>query len=174
MVYDGDLKITNTEDIISRLRKKDDIIRNIAYYIFMKTDYFSEEFDMDRECENLLYNVVDGLKGHQSLIDLENKIISICNNTVNKYDYPKKYLVDYIGEFTVEYDLKELDKLSDDDKYVIEYNTEIYNINNRSCNDNKDLRDKALDIIINVLEKNDIEYSVTFQVTLRFIEMSII
>ena len=162
MVYDGDLKIKNTEDIISRLRKKDEIIKNIAYYVFMKTSYFSEDFDMNKECENILYNVVDDLKGHQSLIDLENQIISICNNTVKQYNYPKKYLIDYIGEFKVGYDLEELENLSESDRFIVEYNSELYDVYNRSKNDNKEMRDKAINNIINVLEKNNIEYSVIF------------
>ena len=86
----------NTEEIINKFKKKDEIIKSIAYHIFMKTIYFSEDFDMDRECNNLLYNVVDDLKGHQSIKDLENQIITISNNTVIKYKYPNKYLIDYI------------------------------------------------------------------------------
>jgi len=97
MVYIGNLKVKNTCDIIENLQKKNDIIKALAYHIIMRTNYFSENFDIDKECDNLLYNVVDNIKGHQSIVDLENEIITISNNTVNRYNYPKKYLIDYIG-----------------------------------------------------------------------------
>ena len=96
MIYIGNLKVKNTCDIIENLQKKNEIIKSLAYHIIMKQNYFSDDFDINKECENLLYNVVDDLKGHQNIIDLENQIITISNNTVNKYNYPKKYLIDYV------------------------------------------------------------------------------
>ena len=100
------------------------------------------------------------MKGHQSIIDLENQIISISNNTVEKYNYPKKYLIDYVVESIINYNLSDLEKLSESDKFKFEYNCELYSVNNRCKNNNKQIRDKALDNMIEILEKNNIEYSV--------------
>lgn len=84
MVYIGNEKIMNTDDIIQHLTNVDDILRVIKS-CYKASEFKHDDIDVEIKSKNVLFNVVDDLKGHQNIIDLENQIIKICNNTIKSY-----------------------------------------------------------------------------------------
>lgn len=83
MVYVDGVKIKNTDDIISHLSKLSEIKRVIKES-FDVNRYKGMGINFDNVCNDVLYNIVDDLKGHQDIEDLENEIIEICNYSIDK------------------------------------------------------------------------------------------
>lgn len=87
MVYVNNTKIKNTEDIIECLTKRDEILEVISVCLTIR-------FNEPPRSENVLYNIVDDLKGHQDIVDLENEIIRLCNVTVNTHEFDGSLLIE--------------------------------------------------------------------------------
>lgn len=92
MVYVNDIKIMNTDDIISHLSKLTEIKRVIKE-CYNRSEYKEIGINIDNIVDDVLYNVVDDLKGHQSIETLENEIITICNNTIDKTNSEIKKII---------------------------------------------------------------------------------
>lgn len=86
MVYVNNVSIKNTEDIIGRLVKKNEILEVIGVCMSIR-------FNEPPRSEDVLYNIVDNLKGHQDIKDLENEIIRLCNVTVTTHFYEYESLL---------------------------------------------------------------------------------
>ena len=92
MVYVNDVEIMNTDDIISHLSKLTEIKRVIKE-CYDDSKYKRMGINIDNVVDDVLYNVVDDLKGHQTIQELENKIIEICNNTIDKTNSEIKKII---------------------------------------------------------------------------------
>ena len=87
MVYVNNVSVKNTEDIITRLVKRNEILKVISECLMIR-------FDEPPCSGDVLYNIVDDLKGHQDISDLENEIIKLCNVTVTSHGFDKSLLIE--------------------------------------------------------------------------------